>query len=109
MEVAIYIALIVFAWVVGVHNGWKAREVVAEKMLKQLAGNVEKAVEKAKENLVHITIEKHDEQFYVFQTATNKFLTQADTKEALEKNLLELFPGKRFVMSEENMKEIGFI
>ena len=103
MEVAIYIALIVFAWVVGVRNGWKAREVVAEKRLKQLEA------EKAKETLVHITIEKHDEQFYVFQKDTNKFLTQADTKEALEKNLLELFPGKRFVMSEENMKEIGFI
>lgn len=104
MEVAIYIALIVFAWVVGVHNGWKAREAVAKKMLKRLAGNVEKVVE-----IVHITIEKHDNHFYVFQKDTNKFLTQADTKEALEKNLLELFPGKRFAMSEENMREIGFI
>ena len=103
MEVAIYIALIVFAWVVGVHNGWKAREVVAEKRLKQLE------VEKAKETLVLVTIEKHDNHFYVFQKDTNKFLTQADTKEALEKNLRELFPGKRFVMTEENMKEIGFI
>lgn len=104
MEVAIYIALIVFAWVVGVHDGWKVREAVAEKMLKQLAGNVEKVVE-----IVHITIEKHDNHFYVFQKDTNKFLTQADTKEALEKNLFELFPGKRFAMSEENMREIGFI
>lgn len=104
MEVAIYIALIVFAWVVGVHNGWKAREAVAKKMLKRLAGNVEKVVE-----IVHITIEKHDNHFYVFQKDTNKFLTQADTKEALEKNLFELFPGKRFAMSEENMREIGFI
>ena len=103
MEVAIYIALIVFAWVVGVHNGWEAREVVAEKRLKQLE------VEKAKETLVLVTIEKHDNHFYVFQKDTNKFLTQADTKEALEKNLRELFPGKRFVMTEENMKEIGFI
>ena len=78
MEVVFYIALIVFAWVVGVRIGWEAREVVAVKRLKQLE------VEKAKETLVLVTIEKHDNHFYVFQKDTNKFLTQADTKEALE-------------------------
>jgi hypothetical protein len=39
---------------------------------------------------------------------TNQFMAKGDSRKELEQNLSELFPGKRFEVTPENLKQVGF-
>jgi hypothetical protein len=46
---------------------------------------------------------------FVYDKDTKQFMAQGSSKEAVEKVLVERFPGKRFACHESTLKEVGFI
>lgn len=95
---------------IGSYIGWHLREVVAERKVKQFIKYMEEQSPATEESqdMVRVSVEKHDNTFFVYDS-TNKFIAQANTREELEDKLAEMYPGKRFGVSPENLKEVGFI
>lgn len=90
--------------------GWFAREHQAVKRIKQLqesspANTIDKL---EKLNLIPIKIEQHNDTYYVYSVKDKTFMAQGKTKDLLEDNLAQRYPGKRFAALPENLKEIGF-
>lgn len=94
-------------FIIGVLNGWKARERHAERVLSHLLE--ETVTEKEQDDYIRILIEKHNDTFYVYDEKTNKFLAQGSSKKELEDTLHSMFPGKRFGAKEQNLIEVGFL
>lgn len=97
--------------VIGIVFGWRARGVHvkarAEMLLKQLQNNSEETTQE--DFMIHITIEKHNNTFYVYKKGSSEFMAQGSTKEELEDVLRDRFPGKRFACEEKILSEVGFI
>jgi hypothetical protein len=91
----------------GAVSGWNAREKHAKKQVDKFFEQVDEAEEE--EELLHIVIEKHNDMLFVYDNDTKQFMAQGSTKEAVEKILVERFPGKRFACHESTLKEVGFI
>ena len=104
-----FILLVVFTfivWMAGAVSGWNAREKHAKRQMEKFFEQVDDAEE---EELLHIIIEKHNDMLFVYDKDTKQFMAQGSTKEAVEKILVERFPGKRFACHESTLKEVGFI
>lgn len=108
MDILIFIVVGLFVWVMGVLSGWQARERYAQRVLQKLMGEVKESEEESEE-LIQITIEKHNEVFYVYDRKTKTFMGQGKNRDEIEDVLHERFPGKRFGASEQNLIEVGFI
>jgi hypothetical protein len=106
MDIAIGILIAVVFWIWGVATGWQAREKHAERKLNHLLSQVDETVE---ENQIHITIEKHNGVFYVYDRVNNQFMAQANSVKELEEELQHRYPGKKFACPEKNMIEVGLI
>lgn len=104
MEIIIAIIICSISFVFG----WIVRERYAVRQLEKLLGQVKAMKDDVKEDLVFITIEKHDNIFFVYLKENNQFVLQANTQEELEEKLLEKFPGKKFAVKQENLDEVGF-
>lgn len=100
------LVLLAVAFLIGFGSGWRGREIHAIYHAKKLMSSIQ-PVNETTPNM-SVLIEKHGETFYVFEAETNKFLTQANTRTELEQNLVDKFPGKKFSVSKENLKEVGF-
>ena len=90
--------------VIGLITGWNLRERYAMLVVKDLVSELST---KAKENSIKIKMEKHNDHFYVYNAEDNSFMGQSDTFDNIDKLLSERYPGKKFLMTEENMKEVG--
>jgi len=93
----------------GAVSGWKAREEHAKNVTEKLINHLQESVERqVEESVIHITIEKHNEMFYVYDRETNEFMAQGSSKDEVETNLQKRYPGKRFGCAESNLSQTGF-
>jgi hypothetical protein len=106
MELILLVVYTFIVWLGGSIAGWNAREKHAKKQVDKFFEQVDEAEE---EELLHIVIEKHNDMLFVYDKDTKQFMAQGSTKEAVEKILVERFPGKRFACHESTLKEVGFI
>ena len=106
MELILLVVFTFVVWVMGAVSGWNAREKHAKQQMEKFFERVDEANE---EELLHIIIEKHNDMLFVYDKDTKQFMAQGSTKEAVEKILVERFPGKRFACHESTLKEVGFI
>ena len=95
---------LVFVLVFGALIGWAAREQVAVNRVNQFKEELSKTVQA---NSMRIRLEKEKEVLYAYDFDTDKFLGQGETFTALDEILAEKFPGKTFVVSDENLDEVG--
>lgn len=98
--------------VVGVfffYLGWTSRERYAVRILKDFLEKNEEALEEKDETLIPITIEVHNDTFYVYSMNDNSFMAQGKTRKELEENLVSRYPQKHFAATTANLKEVGFI
>jgi hypothetical protein len=109
MEIILAVVLTFVVWVMGAVSGWNAREKHAKKQVEKHFKNIQEFVEEQEEEQIHIIIEKHNDMLYVYDKDTKQFMAQGSSKEAVEKILVERFPGKRFACHESTLKEVGFI
>ena len=102
------IALIVVG-VTSFYAGWVTRERVAEQRMNEVMSHVaENLQEHIKQNVIRISIERHNETFYVYNMDDKSFMGQGATRADLEKVLADKYPGKSFAATHENLVEMGF-
>jgi hypothetical protein len=106
------ILTILFGMIFSIWFGWHMREVVARHKMQKLMELVEQMHDDEDElpdNYIRISIEKHEDKFFVYEQETSKFLALASSKEELDNSLRARFPGKMFAVKEENLIEVGFL
>lgn len=67
------------------------------------------AVGKQLENIkvIEVDIEKHQDDFYLFNRETSEFVAQGKSKEELVEAINRRFKGYRVLAQEEQLKELG--
>jgi hypothetical protein len=102
--------LVVGCLIIGFYTGWHLHGAVIIHKTNKILDELEKQADKELETeLMQIKIEKYNDTLFVYEMSTDKFLTQAKTRVELEDNLAEMFPGKKFGATNENLREVGFL
>jgi hypothetical protein len=104
------IFIVVGSVIIGFSLGWNLRERVAAVKANRLLAELEQQVdEETSEEVIRITIEKDRDILFAYHKDSSQFIAQAKDRAELEKKLAELFPGKKFGVTPQNLIEIGFI
>jgi hypothetical protein len=104
------IFILVITFLIGINLGWNAREMYARHITESILSKFEQLQDGTiEQDVIYITIELDSGMFYAYHKESSVFITQANTREKLEKQLAELFPDKRFGCTPKNLKECGFI
>jgi L-lysine 2,3-aminomutase len=90
----------------GAVSGWKAREEHARQVTEKFIDRMQQSEED--DDTIQITIEKHNDVFYVYDRHTNEFMAQGSSKYEVETNLKKRYPGKTFGCAESNLSQTGF-
>jgi hypothetical protein len=97
---------------VSFYIGWKLAHFFivwkSNRFIKHIQEQVSEQIEEVKKDLISVVIEKHENTFFVYDMKTNQFMAKGDSRNELEQKLGEMFPGKRFAVTPENLKEVGF-
>ena len=97
-------------FVIAFRLGWVAREAHAKKVLSEMVEHIEEQEQDAeKENTIAITIDKHNDHYFVYRLGDSAFMAQGASRQELEKRLEESYPGKKFLATHKNLVEVGFI
>jgi predicted negative regulator of RcsB-dependent stress response len=104
MEFFIAVGLLI----VGFSFGWNLRERVAVVQANKLLAQLEEEIEEQSPEVIKITIEKDNNIFYAYHKENSQFIAQATDRADLEQKLAQIFPGKKFGVSPQNLIEIGF-
>jgi hypothetical protein len=102
------ILIVVGSIIIGFSLGWNLRERVAVVQANRLLAQLQEVEEDTSEEVIRITIEKDRDTLFAYHKDNSQFIAQAKDRAELEKKLAELFPGKRFGVTPENLIEIGF-
>ena len=108
MDSIILIIVCLLFLFMGFSLGWHAREKAAERIVNKLMDQLEQSKEELDTSVIKISIEKHNNTYYVYDKENNSFMGQASNRKELEDVLGERFPGKRFLAESDNLKEVGF-
>lgn len=96
--------VIIFAVGLGFSFGWYTREIAAKRVVMRMAAEFNK---KHLENSIRIKIEKDGDFFFAYSHEDHSFMAQGATFKELDQNLSSKYVGKKFLISEENLSEIG--
>jgi hypothetical protein len=107
MDIILLVVMGIIVWVMGVKAGWDAREKHARKITKEFLDVMQEA-EEEEPSFINITIEKHNNIFYVYERDTNEFMAQGSTQKEVEANLRKRYPGKSFGCAESVLSDTGF-
>lgn len=94
----------------GIYCGWKLREYEARRVVTLLMQHVQEDSEED-ESRIPIRIERDRDVLYAWSTEDGKiseFMAQGTDKTSLENALQKRYPGKRFMASPENLKEVFY-
>ena len=98
----------IFLLLVGGFAGWKYREYTALKLVKEFNEQQQKMSELVKKVQMKIKVESSNGQYFAYCDEQGDFLAQGDSWKSLSQRLVERFPGKKFIMDEDNLKEQGY-
>jgi hypothetical protein len=109
MELILLVVYTFIVWIGGAVFGWKAREEHAKQVTEKFIEYLQKSGhEVADDDTIQITIEKHNDMFYVYDRDTNEFMAQGSSKDEVETNLKKRYPGKSFGCAESILSQTGF-
>jgi CRISPR/Cas system-associated protein Cas5 (RAMP superfamily) len=109
MEFILLVVYTFIVWIGGAVAGWRAREEHAKKVTEKFIEYLQDSGhEVANDDTIQITIEKHNDVFYVYDRDTNEFMAQGSSKDEVETNLKKRYPGKSFGCSESILSQTGF-
>lgn len=104
MEFYDYLLWVVI-WIMGAVYGWYARERHAIRTIDRIMSDIYDETSEVESNTrIHITIEKHNDVFYVYDKEKNEFMAQGSTRKELETNLAKRYPNKHFAADIESLK-----
>jgi hypothetical protein len=98
--------------IIGFYTGWHLHGAVIIHKTNKILDELEKQAEQELElepELLKIKIEKYNDTLFAYEMATDRFLAQGKTRIELEATLAEMFPGKKFGATNENLREVGFL
>jgi len=103
------IFIVVGAIIIGFSFGWNLRERVAIVKANKMLAEIEQELEQeSNPDVIKITIEKDNGILFAYHKDSSQFITQANDRKELEQKLAELYPGKTFGVTPQNLIEIGF-
>jgi hypothetical protein len=102
MTIYDYLLLIV-VWIIGAVYGWYARERHAKRTIERLVTEILPQTEESNSR-IHVSIQKHNGVFYVYDKEKNQFMAQGSTRKELETNLATRYPNKYFAATNEDLK-----
>lgn len=100
------------ALMIGIYLGWEAREQWAIRQVRRLLDSGELFTEAEtgeEEERTKMRVEKHSDLLYAFTVEDDNFIAQGKDLEELDKAIQARFPGKKFSIQEDNLKEIGVV
>jgi hypothetical protein len=99
------------ALMVGVLLGWEAREKWAIRQVHRLLADGEiqlnRVEDEEEEERTKMRVEKHSDLLYAFTVEDDSFIAQGKDLFELDAAIQARFPGKKFLIQEDNLKEIG--
>ena len=107
MDILILFIVCISFLLLGFNLGWHAREKAAQRVVNKFIDEMQ-SIEQQEADTINISIEKHNDTYYVYDKDENSFMGQATNRKELESVLASRFPGKRFMADKDNMKEVGF-
>lgn len=106
MSIIPYIVVFIVAFVLG----WQVRQYIAIKNIQRIIERLEQQEEQEQEreeaSYINLKIEQHGNTYYAYNLDNDTFMSQGTTREELENNLRERFPGKKFTAAEANLREM---
>lgn len=100
--IVVYLAMAAMLYLAGAVHGWNARERFAEKRLREFVEKSLPATEGME--MLHITIEKHNDTLFVYDKKTKEFMAQGMTAKEVEAALEKRYPGQKFACSPEEIE-----
>jgi hypothetical protein len=105
MELILVLLFCIGMFILGGVYGWGLRERYANHMLEKFAKHIiEEQI--STENLIQITVEKHNNTLFIYKKDDGQFMVQGTTFKELNDALENRFPGKRFACSNEHLEII---
>ena len=88
--------------------GWYAREQAAVRAISRMLDMAEEQAEsEPKDAAEKLVLEKHNETIYAYTVDGHEFIAQGSSLEELDKAIQSRFPGKKFSIREDNLKELA--
>lgn len=97
------------ALVIGVYLGWQAREQYAIRQVHRLLEErgIDLDEEEVEEERTKMRLEIHSGLIYAFTDEDDSFIAQGKDLSELDTAIQSRFPGKKFSVREDNLKEVG--
>jgi hypothetical protein len=88
--------------------GWYAREQAAIRTISRMLDAAEQQADEEPKNVAEkMVLEKHNETIYAYTVDGHEFIAQGASLEELDKAIQARFPGKKFTIREDNLKELA--
>ena len=78
-----------------------AKNIILEEQIKEMT-------EQIKNSVIHVDIEKHGSEFYLFEKDTHRFIAQGSDFEEVKRHCLARFKDKTVIADERQMDQFGF-
>jgi hypothetical protein len=99
--VLIVVALIFF------YAGWQSREAYAMHVVRRILEEAEEMQEPEEEPRQKMVLEKHNDVIYAYTDDNHEFMAQGKDLFELDTAIQARYPGKKFAIREDNLKEIA--
>lgn len=100
MDLFLIIGIIIGAF----HTGWVCREIyakhVVKKMHDEMSDHLSEIQEQFKENVIPMRVEKHNSEYFLYNTTNQAFICQGATKDELRERFNVAYPQKKGVILE---------
>ena len=103
MDIILGLAILFVGGVIG----WKYREFTAIRMMNDM--QLDKLEEELQNQKIYIKVEQQQGTWFAYDQEDGMFLAQGDDWKSVQKRLVERFPGKRFILDEDNMRKMGLL
>ena len=97
----------IVVWIMGAVYGWYARERHAKRTIERFVTEIMPKAEEESDSRIHVSIEKHNGVFYVYDKIQNEFMAQGKTRRELEDALAKRYPNKYFAATTEDLRVLN--
>ena len=99
-------AIAVVSLFAGLWIGWRLRELHAQNIVNAYLKNLEQTAKTNTAYNMNVSIEKHGDQYYAFDSDKDKFLVQVKSKQELIDFFKSNHPDKNIFISKEHLELI---
>ena len=106
MDLFTIVGVAIVSFGVGIMSGISIRRRAEEKEADMILDEIEKAIERQRQNTLYVKVDIVDDVIYAYEKETDKFLFQVKSVDELKKMLAEQFPNRNILTSREDMDKL---